>query len=88
MYQYNNESELPYHCAHEAQSLIASQQLINFTEGIAKLDVFSYYDAASCAFVAVSAAENSLEIQTFWGQSRFSFVMYKLYDATTVIILN
>ena len=87
LYQYNNESnlqsELPYHCAHEAQSVFASQQLINFTKGIAKLRLSTYYDAASFAFVAVSAAQNLLEI----GLYSVSFprvFLHKLCDGTTV----
>ena len=90
LYQYNNESRLPYHCAHEAQSVIASQQLINFTRGIAKFHLssyrLSYYDAASFAFVAVSAAENLLEIKimvlSFDWFSRF--FLQKLCDTTVV----
>ena len=98
LYQYNNESglvfkyfQLPYHCAHEAQSQIASQQLINFTEGIVDISILpSYYDVASIAFVAVSAAQNLLEInhkypqffeinEHYW----YQFLLHKLCDATT-----
>ena len=88
LYQYNPASTtlyqpLPYHCAHEAQSLIASQQLINFTGGIVELDLYSYYDAASFAFVAVSAAENLQEIKI--SSLKFSrFFMHKLCDPHTV----
>ena len=83
LYQYNNESELPYHCAHEAQSVIASQQLINFTKGIAKLSLETYYDTASFIFVAVSAAQNLHEISSYF--VRFPKVLlHKLCDATTV----
>ena len=93
LYQYNNESrlqsELPYHCAHEAQSVFASQQLINFTKGIAKLRLSTYYNAASFAFVAVSAAQNLLEIGLY-SVSFLYFVsfprvfLHKPCDATTV----
>ena len=83
LYQYNNESELPYHCAHEAQSLTASQQLMNFTKGIAKHSLPTYYDTASFAFVAVSAAQNLQEIDAY--VVRFPKVLlHKLCDATTV----
>ena len=84
LYQYNNRSKLPYHCAHEAQSPIASQQLINFEKGIAKLcNGRTYYDAASLAFVVVSAAENLLEIKA--RLIRYSqFLLYKLCDAIIV----
>ena len=83
LYQYNNRSILPYHCAYEAQSLTASQQLMNFTKGITKLYLPTYYDTASFAFVAVSAAQNLLEIHL----SSVSFprvFLHKLCDATTV----
>ena len=81
LYQYNNRSGLPYHCAHEAQSLIASQQLMNFTGGIAELTFPSYYDAASFAFVAVSAAQNLREIRLYGYAQLF---LHKLCNATTV----
>ena len=49
LYWYNCGSKLPYYCAHEAQSTKASQQLINFTEGIVPKvttspNVLSYHD--------------------------------------------
>ena len=80
-YNYGSEN-LPFLCAHEAQSLIASQQLINFTEGIVELYHlgYSYYDAASIAFVAVSAAESLLEMR-FYTVSEF--FLHKLCNATT-----
>ena len=83
LYQYNNRSELPYHCAHEAQSVIASQQLINFTKGIAKLSLETYYDTASFAFVAVSAAQNLQGISSYfvWFPR---VLLHKLCNATTV----
>ena len=81
-----NISEIPFHrkkllfhCALEAQSLIASQQLINFTEGIVTSILPSYY-AASLAFVAVSAAQNLREIN---GYEYPQFILHKLCDATT-----
>ena len=52
----------PYHCAHEAKSQIASQQLINFTGGIVAVSLYSYNDAASFTFVAVSAAQNLRQV--------------------------
>ena len=78
-------SKLPFYCAHEAQSVItSSQQLINFTKGIAELSSLpTYYDAASFTFVAVSAAQNLLEI----GSSFMRFprvLLHKLCEATTV----
>ena len=79
-YQYR--SRLPYYCAHEAQSVITSQQLINFTKGIAKLKFLSYYDAASFAFVAVSAAQNLREINGYYYKYP-QFLLHKLCDATT-----
>ena len=81
LYRYNNRSKrLPYHCAHEAQSLIASQQLFNFTVGIAKFYSYSYYDAASFAFVAVSAAQNLREVSIFTFHGWFSrFILHKLW---------
>ena len=83
LYQYNNRSKLPYHCAHEAQSRIASQQLINFTKGIAELELPTYYDAASLAFAAVSAAENLLEITVDSIFKEYTqFFLHKLCDAT------
>ena len=84
LYQYSNRLILLHHCAYEAQSLTASQQLMNFTKGITKLySPFSYYDTASLAFVAVSAAQNLLEIHL--SSVRFPRVfLHKLYDATTV----
>ena len=85
LYQYNNRSGLPYHCAHEAQSVIASQQLINFTNGIAKHYCISYYDAASFGFVVVGAAQNLLEITfSFFGMFFSKYFLHKLCDATTV----
>jgi len=92
LYQYNavdhyRWSILPYHCAHEAQSLIASQQLINFTGGIAADSLNSYYDAASFAFVAVSAAQTLRQVSLRFLPSvskRISkFFLRKLCDATT-----
>ena len=86
LYQYNSISEndkVLFHCAHEAQSLIASKQLIIFTGGIAELNIPTYYDAASFAFVAVSAAQDLLQI-TFMSSKRLSrFLLQKLCDATT-----
>ena len=80
LYQYSNRSELSYHCAHEAQSVVASQQLINFTGGIAKFKILSYYDVASFAFVAVRHAQNLREIMLIvWNR----FFQHKLCDATT-----
>ena len=82
-----NISKLPYHCAHEAQSLIASQQLINFTGGIAQLlhTIRSYYDAASLTFVTISAAENLLAITVNSIFEKYpQFFLHKLCDATTV----
>ena len=79
----HSSSRLPYHCAHEAQSQIASQQLINFTEGIIKLDGCSYYDFASLAFVAASAAENVREIMTDHCGQYTQFFMRRLCNATT-----
>ena len=82
LYQYNSGSKLPFYCAHEAQSLIASQQLINFTEGIAKFDdLFSHYDAASLAFVAVSAAQDLLEITAYKCGKYTQPLLHKLCDA-------
>ena len=87
LYQYNRSRFDPwsYHCAHEAQSQIASQQLINLTGGIAELTPYSHYDAASIAFVTVSAAQNLQEIK-IWGYIyKFSkFFMHKLCDPHTV----
>ena len=85
LYRYNFVSRLPFYCAHEAQSLIASQQLINFTEGVAQLNgSFSYYDAASLAFVAVSAAENLLEITAYQCGKYAQLFLHKLCNATTI----
>ena len=81
LYQYNYWTTLPYHCAHEAQSRIASQKLINSTGGIAKLSLYSYYDAASLAFVAVSAAHYLREIMFY--ESFSSFFLHKLCDTIT-----
>ena len=82
-------SRLPFYCAHEAQSLIASQQLINFTEGIAQLNgSFSYYDAASLAFVAVSAGENQLEITAYQCGKYAQLFLHKLCNATIPFILD
>ena len=89
MYQYNPTSTiphqpLPYHCAHEAKSQIASRQLINFTGGIAELNLESYYDVASFAFVAVSAAENLLEMRiSNWVRKNYQLLLHKLCDITT-----
>jgi len=90
LYQHNNRSMLPYHCAHEAQSIIASQQLISFTGGIAKLSDFSYYvglstyyDAASFAFVAVSAAQNLRVIDIFFVEMFPRFLLDKLCGIKT-----
>ena len=94
LYHYNTKSNLPYYCAHEAQSRIASQQLVNFTGGIVQAFYYArqnsyydelngfptYYDIASFVFVAVSAAENLLEITLrIWNR----FFWHKLCDATT-----
>ena len=79
-------SKLPFYCAHEAQSLIASQRLINFTGGIADLTLISYYDVASFAFVAVGAAQNLLKITTIipsWNRKHSRFFLHKLCNATT-----
>ena len=90
LYRYNCGSKLPYYCAHEAQSTKASQQLINFTEGIVPKvttspNVLSYYDAASFAFVAVSAAENLLKISaTPWNRKHGQFFLHKLCDTATI----
>jgi len=85
LYRYNFVSRLPFYCAHEAQSIIASQQLISFTEGIAQLNgSFSYYDAASLAFVAVSAAENLLEITAYQCGEYAQLFLHKLCNATTI----
>ena len=90
LYRYNCGSKLPYYCAHEAQSTKASQQLINFTEGIVPKvttspNVLSYYDAASFAFVAVSAAEYLLEISaTLWNRKYGQFFLHKLCDTATI----
>ena len=91
--RYNSISEemfydkVSFHCAHEAQSLIASKKLINFTGGIAELSCFSYYDAASFAFVAASVAQNLLEITLFnfitFSKMFSKFFLHKLCDATT-----
>ena len=66
---------------------------MNFTGGIVKLDFFdtyyddvSYYDAASFAFVAVSAAQNLLKITTIilnWNRKHSQFFLHKLCNATT-----
>ena len=81
---YRSWSRLRFYCAHEAQSVIASQQLINSTGGIVKLNIRSYYDAASLAFVAVSAAQNLREITLrFWMLRLSKFFLHKLCDATT-----
>ena len=83
---YNTRSPLPFYCAHEAQSVIASQQLINFTGGIAELlhyPLQTYYDAASFAFVAVSAAKNLLDITLTISSNYSQFFLHKLCDATT-----
>ena len=85
LYQSGNRSHLPYHCAHEARSPIASQQLITFTKGIAELNDFStYYDVASFAYVAVSAAQSLVEIKAYWSNDNSQFLQYKLCDATVV----
>ena len=87
LYQNNYGSkQLPYHCAHEAQSLIASQQLLNFTGGIIDINYFlSYYDAASIAFVTVSGAQNLQEIKIWSYTDKFSgFFKHKLCDPHTV----
>ena len=84
LYQYNNRSGLPYHCAHEAQSVIASKQLMNFTGGIAELTFPLYYDVASFAFVAVSAAQNLREIRLYGYGKYAQLFLHKLCDATTV----
>ena len=83
LYRHSSNGRLPYHCAHEAQSQIASQQLINFTEGIVKLDGCSYYDFASLAFVAASAAENVREIMTDHCGKYTQFFLRKLCNSTT-----
>ena len=79
-------SNLPYHCAHEANSQIASQKLISLTGGIAEINIVSDYDAASFAFVAVSAAQNLQEITlrflTF-SKKLSKFFLHKLCNATT-----
>ena len=88
LYWYNERSILPFYCAHEAQSVIASQQLINFTGGIVDVsnfplyyDMFSYYDiVTSFVFVAVSAAENLREIMFLFLRK---ILLHKLCDATT-----
>ena len=81
---YHSWSRLRFYCAHEAQSVIASQQLINSTGGIVKLNIHSYYDAASLAFVAVSAAQNLREITLkFWMLRLSKVFLHKLCDATT-----
>ena len=85
LYQYNNETRLPYHCAHEAQSLIASKKLINITGGIVDIHSFgSYYDVASLAFVTVGAAENLLAITVDSILKYSQFLLHKLCDTTTV----
>ena len=79
-----NISKLPFYCAHEAQSIIAAQQLINSTGGIAELSLYSYYDVASVAFVVVSAAEDLREISNAgWDRKYVQFFLQKLCDATT-----
>ena len=93
LYQYNNESmynywtTLPYHCVHEAQSQIASQQLINFTGGIVELSydgLSTYYDVASFGFVAVSAAEDLQEISINSLYKEYAqFFLHRLCNATT-----
>ena len=90
LYKYN-ERRLPYYCAYEAQSLNASQQLFNFTNGVAVLHItFSYYDVVSLAFVAVNAAEKLQEITAFqlqYDQSRgrhIQFFLRQLCDADAV----
>ena len=83
LYQYNNRSKLPFYCAHEAQSLFASQQLISFTTGIAELGLRSYYDAASVAFVAVSAAQNLPVIAILFSERFSRLFLQKLCGVTT-----
>ena len=83
LHQYSSSGRLPYHCAHEAQSQMASRQLINFTEGIVKLDGCSYYDFASLAFVAANAAENVREIMTDHCGKYTQFFLRRLCNATT-----
>ena len=84
--QYNNIILLAFYCAHEAQSLIGSQHLITCTGGIGDISCYdrssTYYDAASFAFVAVSAAEGLLEIR-FCRHTFSKFLLHKLCDATT-----
>ena len=90
LYWYNWGSKLLYHCAQEAQSTIASQQHINFTVGIipkvtTSPNVLSYYNAASFAFVAVSAAECLLEISpTLWNRKYGQFFLHKLCDTAAI----
>ena len=90
LYWYNWGSKLLYHCAQEAQSTIASQQHINFTVGIipkvtTSPNVLSYYDAASFAFVAVSAAECLLEISlTLWNRKYCQSFLHKLCDTAAI----
>ena len=86
LYQYNTRSNLPFYCAHEAQSLIASQQLIKFTGGDVFLYFPTYYDTVSIAFVAVSAAENLLWIKVHypWNDKNAQFFLHKLCDTTAI----
>ena len=83
---YHSWLRLRFYCAHEAQSVIASQQLINSTGGIVKFNIASYYDAASFAFVAASAAQNLREIMlnfSMFEKRSSKFLLQKLCDATT-----